>query len=469
MTLLAVALFAVGSAISGAAIDLRMLIAGRAIMGSGGGGILIMLEIIICDLCPQRDRPKYLGIVVGVFGLAMSLGPLIGGALAEYASWRWLFYMNIPIAGVSFVPLAVFLRIRYQKDSIPRMLARVDWAGNALFAASVTSILLALSWGGTKYAWSSWHTLVPLILGVLGLFGFLAIESTAWIAQPTMPLRLFRHRTSLAAFGLTFLASVVTYWILYWLPVYFQAVKGTSIITSGINILPYSCIMIPFSILGGLGVSKLGRYRPFQLIGISLLTISMGLFSLLDAESSTSKWVGFQVIASAGAGLLLQCTLPAVQAPLAESDVAIATATWGFIRSFGGIWAVAIPSAIFNSHVNSLLYRVGDPMAQDMLRDGGAYALAPTLMRSLTQHQSSIPLDQLLRQVQSVYVDSLQLSWKIGVAFGLLGFLVALTGKHVAMREDLDTKFGLDQEQVKKLDENGPSGDMEKSKNSVEV
>ncbi|GAB1313477.1 hypothetical protein MFIFM68171_03687 [Madurella fahalii] len=438
MTLLSVILFAIGSAVSGAATSMAMLVAGRAIMGTGGGGILVMIEIIICDLCPLRDRPKYLGMVMSVFGVAMCVGPLIGGGLAEHASWRWIFYLNLPVSAVSLVPLLLFLRVRYKRDSVSRMLMRVDWGGNALFAASVTAVLLALTWAGTEQPWSSWRTLVPLLLGVLGLAAFLGIESTDLIARPTMPLRLFAHRTSLGAFGLTFIASIVTYWMAYWLPVYFQAVKESTPTQSGIDTLPVSMIMIPFSILAGGGVTAIGRFRPFQFAGISLLTISMGLFSMLDIESPKGYWVGFQVVAAAGAGMLLTCTLPAVQAPLPETDTAIATATWGFLRSFGGVWGVAIPTSIFNSHVNSLLEagRVGDGAVADALRDGGAYALASMGFIQL------LPED-LKHQVKTVYVDSLRLVWQVAIGFGLLGFLVALIIKEVKMREDLQTDFGL--------------------------
>ncbi|KAK4647871.1 uncharacterized protein QC761_105230 [Podospora bellae-mahoneyi] len=438
MTVLAVVFFAIGSAISGAASSMPMLVAGRAIMGVGGGGILVMIEIIICDLCPQRDRPKYLGIVMSIFGLAMCVGPLIGGGLAEHASWRWIFYLNLPVAAVSLVPLLLFLRVKYKRDAIGKMLARVDWGGNTLFAAAVTSILVALTWGGTEHAWSAWQTLVPLFLGIAGLGLFLWLESTTLIEQPTMPLRLFANRTSSGAFGLTFVASILTYWMAYWLPIYFQAVKEDSPTQSGISTLPVSMIMIPFSILAGGGVTVLGKFRPFQFAGISLMTIAMGLFSLLDIESSKGHWVGFQVVAAAGGGLLLTCTLPAVQAPLPEADVAIATATWGFLRSFGGIWGIAIPTAIFNSHVNTLLDqgRVSEEAVVNALRNGGAYALASV------GFIQSIPPD-IKQQVKTVYVESLRLVWQVAIGFGVLGFLITIIIKEVKLREDLETDFGL--------------------------
>ncbi|KAK4221598.1 putative efflux pump [Podospora fimiseda] len=411
-------------ALSGAAINMTMLIAGRAVMGVGGGGIMVMVEIITCDLCTLRDRPNYLAIVLSLFGIAMCVGPLIGGALAEHVNWRWIFYINLPIAGVALVPLVLFLRVKYQRDAIGKMLMRVDWGGNALFAASVTSILLALTWGGTQHPWSAWQTLLPLILRVMGLVEFLGVESTNLIEKPTMPIRLFSNRTFLGAFGLTYVASILTYWMAFWLPVYFQAVRERSPTESGIDSLPFSMIMIPFSILAGGGVTKTGRYFPFQLVGISLITIAMGLFSLPDIDSSKGKWVRFQVVAATTRGILLTCALPAVQAPLPETDTAIATSTWAFLRSFGGM--IAVPTAIFNSHVNSLLGlgRVDDGSVSDTMRNGGAYALAS---------MQSLPLELKL-EVKRVYVDSLRLIWQVGVGLGVVGFLITLFIEEVKLR-----------------------------------
>ncbi|KAI1490017.1 putative multidrug resistance protein fnx1 [Biscogniauxia mediterranea] len=454
LTLLAVLFFAVGSAVSGPAENLGTLIAGRAIMGIGGGGVNVMIDMVLSDILPVRERPKYLGIIFAVYTVAISLGPVIGGLLAERVSWRWVFYLNLPISGVAFLLLLLALRMRYTKDTTRNSIKRVDFAGNALLVASIVSILLALTWGGVVYAWSSWRTLLPLILGFFGIAAFLFTQAMTWIPEPTMPLRIFSNRTTLAAFGLTFLHSTILYWTTYFLPVYFQAVLEFSPINSGVNLLPAIVTTMPFAILAGIGVSKLGRYRPFHFAGYGFAAIGFGLFSRLDENSSTAYWAGVQCIAAVGIGVLTTTTLPAVQAPLEESDQAVATATWAFVRSFGGVWGVAIPGAVFNTGVDLRLGQLEDESLRTLLSNGGAYGLASgEFMASL----DSRPV--IKAQVKDIYVQSLQLCWQVGIAFTLAGFVVAFIVKEVPMRTELETKFGLEGEK---------KGDMEATKNLKE-
>ena len=217
LTLLAVLLFAIGSAIAGAAPNLGALIAGRAIKGIGGGGINILIEIVVADLVPLRERPKFISIIFTAYTIAVVLGPVIGGLLAQRVTWRWIFYLNLPVAGVALVLLAVVLRVQYTKDTMKNSLKRVDLAGNTLLITSVVSVLLALTWGGVDFPWSSWRTILPLVLGLLGIIAFLAIESTTLIPEPTMPMRIFSNRTSLGGFALTLIHAMLMYWVSYFL------------------------------------------------------------------------------------------------------------------------------------------------------------------------------------------------------------------------------------------------------------
>lgn len=217
LTLLAVFLFAVGSAVSGSAPNLGALIAGRAIQGIGGGGINILIEIVVADLVPLRERAKFISIIFTAYTVAVVLGPVIGGLLAERVSWRWIFYLNLPVSGVALAMLVIVLRVQYTKDTMRNSIKRVDFGGNALLITSVVSVLLALTWAGVEYPWSSWRAILPLVLGILGIAAFLAIESTTLIAEPTMPISLFSNRTSLGGFAVTFIHSMLMYWTTYFL------------------------------------------------------------------------------------------------------------------------------------------------------------------------------------------------------------------------------------------------------------
>jgi MFS family permease len=433
LTLSAVLLFTVGSAISGSAANIAALIAGRLIQGIGGGGLNVMTPIVVADLVPLRDRSRFMSIIFTFYSIAFSIGPVVGGALVDHSSWRWIFYLNLPVAGLSLVLLFFFLHVPYNATFSPNMLRRVDFAGNALLIASVVSVLIALNWAGAEYPWSSWRVIVPLVIGLMGIGGFLILESTTLIPEPTMPFRIFSNRTSLPTFGLAFIQSMLTYWSSYYLPVYFQAVLEATPTQSGVDALPSVFIAMPFAMAAGVGLSALNRFKPFMFFGFALLASGYGMLSLLDQTSSTAYWAASQGMAAAGTGTLMTVTLPAIQAPLAETDQTIATGAWGFVRSFGGIWGVAIPSAVFNSKVNALLYRVSNDTVSNALSDGGAYSLATrSFMRSLNSQPA------LKSQVLSVYVDSLQLVWQVGIAFSLLGFIITFIVRGMPLRENLE-------------------------------
>ncbi|KAL9090671.1 MAG: hypothetical protein Q9165_005159 [Trypethelium subeluteriae] len=448
----AVTMFAIGSAVSGSAPNTGALIAGRTIQGIGGAGINVMIEILVCDLCPLRERAKYLGIINIGFAIAIALGPLIGGLMTDRVTWRWIFYMNLPIAGVALVLLFIFLRVQYRKDTSGQsILRRIDFGGNALLISSVIAILIALTYGGTIHPWGSWRTIVPLILGALGLISFLALQTTSYIPEPTMPLRMFANRTSLGGFGLTFIHSILLFQITYYLPLYFQSLRNASPTASGVYMLPISIAAMPFAICSGISLSKLGKYRPIMLLGCIFLSISFGLFSMLDATSTTAFWIGIQFLGAGGIGVLLPTTLPAVQAPLDDADTAVITATWGFLRAFGGVWGISIPATVFNSHVNQLASRVPDPGVQQLLINGGAYARA-----SKEFIHSLDPVPAVKAAVISVYTDALRLTWQVGIGFSVLAFLSVFVLKEVPMREHLETDFGLDGPQS-----SGPQTDAE--------
>ena len=436
-TITAAASFLLGSGIAGGAQNIGMLIAGRVIQGIGAGGINVLCEILVCDLVPLRHRGNYLAGMFGMIAIGTALGPFFGGLIVDRTTWRWVFYLNLPIGGVALILLFFALHVNANKDkNLATSLGKIDWIGNAIFVSSICALLIALSWAGAIYPWSSFRVLVPLILGLVGMGAFIAYEGSPFCSQPMMPLHLFSNRTSATAFVLTFLHSIVTIWALYFLPVYFQGVLGSSAQRSGVQLLPTILVLIPFAIAAGGVMSKLGRYRPIHHIAFALMAVGMGLFSLLDEKSNTGTWVGFQIVESAGAGFMIPTLLPAVLAPLTEADTALATATWSFLRSFGQVWGTAIAAAVFNNRFGQLADRIADPVIREQVSGGDAYQYA-------TANFTKSLAPETKQQFISALNGSLQRSWYVAIAFAALGFVLVIIEKEVPLREELDTEYGV--------------------------
>ncbi|KAJ0108528.1 Major facilitator superfamily general substrate transporter [Diaporthe amygdali] len=439
VTLAIVALFTIGSAIAGGASNGAMLIAGRAIQGMGSGGINMIVDIIVSDLVPLRERGNYMAVVLVVYFVGTALGPYIGGAIVESTSWRWVFYINLPIGGVSMIMIIVFLQVKYNKEmTFAQKIRRIDYIGNALLIGSTVAVLYSLTYGGTLYQWSSGRIIAPLVIGLLGLVAFIGFESLNFVIEPVVPPRLFANRTSATVFAVTFLNSALLYWMLYFLPVYFQTILGSSPARSGVQLLPSIIVAIPAAIMAVLLLTKFGKYKPLHLAGFALNTIGLGLFTLLDKDSSTAEWVIFQIIAAGGSGFVLNTLLPACQTPLAESDQAAATATWSFVRSFGNIWGVAIPAAIFNSRFAQLSDRIQDSSIAAQFGHGNAYSHASADF--LDTFGSNVKLELV-----SVFSDSLKQVWQISIVFSGVSFLLVFLEKQIEMRKDLETEFGIDE------------------------
>ena len=440
LIMFAVAMFVIGSAISGAAPTMSILILGRVIQGSGGGGINVVVNIIICDLVPLRDRGKFMAIVFASISIGTSIGPLLGGIIVQNTTWRWVFFLNIPVGCVSLALLFVFLKVNAASTTTLRAkVKQIDYGGNVIFITGVSIILVALAYGGTLWPWYSYQTIVSLVFGVFALVAFVLYEGSNWCIRPTIPLRLFMNRTSVAAFVLTFLHSLLTLLVIYFLPVYFQAVLLTSPTTSGVNMLPTVLIMVPLSAISGAMLSKLGRYKPFHYTGFATLALGIGCFITLNASSPVVAWVLVQIVAAIGAGLVLSTLLPAAQAGLPEDDVAAATGTWAFMRSFGIVWGVSVPAAIFNAQFDRLAFRIPDAGVRAQLSGGAAYEHATAAFLNSFERT-------LREQIVNVYADSLKAVWIFATAVAGLGFLLVFMERETVLRTKLETKFGLEKE-----------------------
>lgn len=445
--LVSISLFTLGSGLCGGAKDTPMLIAARLVQGIGGGGLFVMVDIIVADLVALRDRQKYMSVIMATFALGTFIGPIIGGVIVTDISWRWVFYINLPIGGTALLLVFLFLRVHYKREgTLLARLRRVDLPGNALLMSAVVSILIALTWGGTLYAWDSYHVLAPLLIGATGLVLFYFHQKYLAV-EATMPIRVYSNSVSLLAYILTFLHGIEMSWLSFFLPVYFQVLLEASPLKSGVNLLAIVIPLMPAGIAGGLTIAKTGRYKPTMVAGYALLSIGVGCLTILDSHSSTAKWVIFQIIAGVGGGLALTATLPAVQAPLAESDVAVATASWAFVRSFGSIWGAAIPSAVFNSRVDTLLDTISDPATREIMKRGGAY------QHATADFMSSFN-GTLKQELVHVYTEGIKESWQVLIAFAVVAVPIALFIREIPLRQELVTEFGLDDSEKKEASGN---------------
>lgn len=312
---------------------------------------------------------------------------------------------------------------------------------------SIVSILLALTWGGTAYAWSNWRIIVCLVLGFIGMILFHAYEASPWCAEPMMPPHIFSNRTSFAALVVSFIHNMLTFWVVYFVPVYFQAVKLSTSTRAGVQFLPSVILAVPTAVVAGGILTKWGRYQPIHIAATALTLVGLGLFTLFDADSSPAEWIIYQIITAIGLGLLLTTTLSAVQVPLEEKDVGLATATWAFIRSYGAIWGISIPAAIFNTQFGRLAGRISDPVVAAQLGGGEAYShVSSTFIKSLAP--------QVQREVVGVYTDTLKLVWQVSLAFAALAFLVTFLEKQLKLRTELETEYGIKDPKEEKEKEN---------------
>lgn len=444
--LISVALFALGSGVAGGSNSIAMMIAGRTVQGLGSGGIFVLVDLITCDLVPLRERGKYLGLMLSTAAIGTLIGPLVGGGLAQ-VSWRWVFYINLPISGVAFATMVIFLRIGHKTEpSWNKTLARIDYLGNFIFITSLCAVLLGLILGGTTYPWSSWRIILPLTLGFLGWACFHIYEASRFCTEPSMPPRLFTNRTSMVGFLLAFNSALLLEWVVYFLPLYFQVVLGASPLESGVDILPLNVFLVPAAIVAGILLSKFGRYRPLHWVGFAFTAIGCGLFSILDSSSTKAAWVCFQLFTAIGLGFIMTTILPSIQAALPESDVATATGTFSFVRSFGFVWGITIPSIIFKARFDTLKNRISEEDVRMVLSQGRAYGY--TSGEYLKTLSGNVRIEVL-----SVYTDALKAVWEAATAFAIFSFVAIFVAKDIELRTELKTDFGLDEAKKQEKDQ----------------
>ncbi|CEI65398.1 unnamed protein product [Fusarium venenatum] len=452
------ALYTLGSGIAGGANGGAMLIAGRTIQGIGSGGITMANDVIISDLVPLRYRGNYIAILLLVMTVGFAIGPFLGGVIVENTTWRWIhqdetniltwvFYLNLPLGGVAIIVTYFFLNLQYDRtQSTIEKLKRIDYIGNAILIGSSVSILIALTWAGPVHPWSDVRILAPLIIGLLGLVGFVIYEGSGIPSEPVMPIRLFPSRTSYIVYANTFLNQLLIMWLYYFLPLYFQAVKMSTPSRSGVQMLPVALIAIPGAALSAFMLSRWGKYKGLHVSGFFIMTLGVGLFGLLEEDSPPVAWVLVQFLPAIGSGFLLNTLLPAFQASTEEIDQAAATGTWSFIRSLGTVWGVAIAGTVFNSYTKQYAHMIDNELAREALHSGDSYQSATRAFISQFDEATQ-------EQLRHVFMLSLRKVYVISVAFGGLAFFLSMLEKEIPLREELDTQYGLEEKSSsKKLD-----------------
>lgn len=438
-----------------------MLIVGRAVQGLGGGGLIVLVNICISDLFPMRKRSIYFACIGAVWAVASSLGPIAGGVFTREVSWRWCFYINLPLDGAAFFIILFFLDLHTPRTPLWDGLKAIDWLGALTIVGGTLMLLIGLQFGGATFPWRSATVICLIIFGVLTLALFILIE---WkqARYPVMPLRLFRERSNWASFGVCAVHGAVFMAGSYFLPLYFQAVLGADALLSGVYLLPTAVSLSVGSLATGFYINKTGRYRPPIWSGMLLLTIGYGLF--IEMRQTTPSWprlILYQVIGGVGTGPIFQAPLLALQNFVPPRDIATATATFGFVRNLSTAVSVVIGTVVFQNamaaHNDDLATRLQPSSASALgltnnSSGGGGSAHGDSFAGANVALVSRLPAsDRAL--VRAAFADALSKMWILYAALAAVGLAMAFAIRKREMSRTLEqAKTGLEGERERRAE-----------------
>ncbi len=414
----AIVIFLIGSVLSGLSQSITQLIIFRAIQGIGGGGLMVGAQTIVGDVVPPRERGRYQGFFGAVFGVASVVGPLLGGFLVDSLSWRWVFYVNVPVGIVALVVVAAVL-----PGALSRVKRSIDYLGTIMIGGAATSLVLLTSLGGVTFAWSSGPIITLGVLGVLFVIGFVIAERRA--KEPVLPLHLFRQPVFAASSAIGFVVGFAMFGALTYLPQYEQVVRGISPTASGIRLLPLMAGLLLTSIGTGQAISRWGRYKVFPVFGTALLTLGLYLLSRLGVSTSTLASSLFMFVLGVGIGATMQVLVIAVQNAVEYRDLGAGTSGATFFRSIGGSFGTAVFGAIFNNvlpgNITSALHGLTLPPGV-----GITSGASPAVL-------SRLPAPLHLALV-SGYAASIRTVFLAAVPVGALAFALTWTLKELPLR-----------------------------------
>lgn len=425
--------FVAGAIVAAVSHDFTVLLIGRSLQGVGGGGLIALTEIVVTDLVPLRLRGQWFGVISAMWALGSVSGPIIGGAFAHGDTWRWIFWINLPFTAIALVCVPLFVTLAFKPSHFTAQLARVDWFGSFLFIASTTSFLIPVTWGGVSYPWTSWRTLVPLCLGIAGLITFAAYEEVI-ASEPLIRLVIFKNRTSAVSYIATVLHGMILWSLLYYLPLYYEAVQGFSAVISGVALFPQTFTVAPSTMVVGILITLTGRYRWAIWSGWVLTALGTGLLYLVDVDTPVVKWIFLNIVGGLGMGMLFPSMAFAIQASQKNKDLAFAVAMFSFFRAFGQALGVAVGGTVFQNQMKTKLlgYPALAPKAYEYSRD------ASSLVQIIKAMKDGVVKENL----KHAYADSLKVVWLTMCGLAGVGLILSLWTKGLDMNKPLETEQG---------------------------